>query len=100
MAPPLPQRSNDLWQAAATSGSLFASGNRGPCREPPAAMHALSRYTRYLLFAICAVISFRMLSFRPRADATLLPLAILTAGGLGLSKVYRYNEPAKEIEAR
>jgi len=30
----------------------------------------------------------------------LLLLAILTAGGLGLSKAYRYNEPAPEAEAK
>ena len=31
--------------------------------------------------------------------SVLLLLAILTAGGFGLSKAYRYNEPAPEAEA-
>jgi hypothetical protein len=32
--------------------------------------------------------------------SALLLLAILTAGGLGLSKAYRYNEAAPEADAR
>ena len=32
--------------------------------------------------------------------SVVLLLAILTAGGFGLSKAYRYNEPASEIEAK
>lgn len=32
--------------------------------------------------------------------SVLLLLAILTAGGLGLSKAYRYNEPAPEADAK
>ena len=32
--------------------------------------------------------------------SVLLLLAILTAGGLGLSMAYRYDEPASEVEAK
>jgi hypothetical protein len=32
--------------------------------------------------------------------SVLLLLAILTAGGFGLSKAYHYNEPASDIDAK
>jgi len=32
--------------------------------------------------------------------SVLLLLAILTAGGLGLSMAYHYNEPASDVEAK